>query len=370
MTKKIISVLCALMICITLVQPSFAAAPDLSRPCRLTLLYSRGEKAFDGLEIDIFRVAGLKSDGSYQLIPPFSAYPVKIHGITSQQQWQSTAQTVKNYVIANNLTPYRSRTTDAEGYAVFDDLEAGLYMVSGITTDNVIFNDFMIYLPVPLANGYDYDVEAKPKSAEYTPPASYTVLKLWNDGGIAYGRPASVSVDILKDGAVYESVTLSGENNWSYTWEISDSESQWSVMETQVPDGYKVSISQTETAFIITNSVDVPDIPIDPDDNPDPPDDPEPTDPTESTDPTEPTEPTEPTDPTEPTEPTEPTDPTEPAEPPVDIPDDPEPPKSDSPYTGDTSPLLFYVVMLCISGFGLMIMGVWGLRDRRYEKKQ
>lgn len=84
------------------------------------------------------------------------------------------------------------------------------------------------------------------------PPVDITVVKKWVDDG--EDRPVSVTVQLLKDGEVYETVTLSAENNWSYTWKELSGEFQWSVVESNVPKGYVASYSQNNGVVTITNT--------------------------------------------------------------------------------------------------------------------
>lgn len=321
MIKRIIGFFYILIICFGMIQIECSAAvPDPAHACSLTLFYTQNGNAFSDLQIDIYRAAELCANGEYALLDPFSNYPIDIHGITSQQEWQDTAQTIRNYVEANQVEAYQSQKTDEEGRVSFAELETGLYMVKGTTVSNnngtFVFQDFMIYLPAPVENDYDYDVEAKPKYTEYTPPARYTVVKLWKDSDGSDQRPESVCVDILKDGVVQESVILNSTNYWSYSWEVSDKDGVWSVIEKDVPEGYQVSITNYKTTFFITNSKSSK-VPFDPD------------------------------------------------TPKTDTPDSPDKPYPDMPRTGDTSPLLLYVVIMCISGLVLMLLGIYGLRKKK-----
>ena len=289
-------------------QPA-AASFDPTQPCTLTLTFSRNEEVFPDLVIDIYRVAELCDDGSYELIAPFSDYPINIYGISSQQEWKDIAQTVRSYVLANHIAPYQTRTTDGGGFVRFTDLETGLYMVKGVTlttesyseNHDFSFSDFMIYLPTPTENGYDYNVEAKPKSVEHALSSVFTVTKLWNDSGESNQRPDAVTINILRNGEVQQTITLDRSNNWTYTWEDPDGTGSWSVMETDVAKDYKVSIVGNEATFTITN--------------------------TKTT-------------------------------------------TSTIPETGDTAPVLLYVVVLCVSGFGLMMLGILWMRDRNNDKKR
>ena len=302
MRKRILSFLCALLLCFGTAGRALAdSALDTQRLCRLTLTYSRGESCFADLNIDLYRVAGLTADGEMELLEPYSGYPIDITGITSQQQWLDIAQTVRSFVEAESLAPTQSRTTDAQGNAVFEDLETGLYLVKGILTRDsegaVFFYDFMIYLPAPTEGGYNYDIQAKPKFTEYQPTTRYTVVKLWKDEQISDQRPKSVEVEIFRDGVSQETVYLNPKNNWSYSWVTEDDGALWSVMERNVPDNYRIAIEKDETVFVITNTA---------------------------------------------------------------LSDKPTPPS-----TGDTSPLLMYVLLLCGSGFAMLLLGGLWLRDRK-----
>ena len=314
-----------------------AAAPEPERDCSLSVYYTVEDVAFPGLEVEVYRVAELLSDGSYRVLPHFSSYPLDIHSVKSQQEWQYIARSVKSYIIADGVSPDMSAVTDSEGCARFEGLKSGLYIVFGVRGESggagYDFHDFMVYLPTPVSGGYDYDVEAKAKCSRFAYDESYSVVKLWSDSGNSDKRPDKVDVDILKDGEVWESVELSSANNWSYTWTVPGGMGQWTVVERNVPEGYFVSISGSSTAFVISNSYvpgETPDDPDDPDE-PDLPDTPEP----------------------------------------PDEPDEPDTPgKPEVPPTGETSPLMLYVVIMCVSGLGLVLMGIYAARGGANEKKR
>jgi len=81
-----------------------------------------------------------------------------------------------------------------------------------------------------------------------------TVNKVWNDKGNESSRPSSVTVGLLKDGTVSQTVTLDASNEWSYVWTGLSAGSTWSVAELNVPSGYTASVKHTENAYTITNS--------------------------------------------------------------------------------------------------------------------
>lgn len=302
--RKIIPFLCCLiLLCCLMPQPTKARAIEALEPdrsCSLTLHYSQSNTAFPGINVKIYRVAEAFADGTFELIAPFSAYPVNIHGITSQKEWQDTASALVSFITNDEISATRTQPTDEAGTAVFTQLQTGLYLVAGAVAQNdsgtYIFNDFMVYLPTPQQEGgFLYDAEAKPKCSQFTPSDHYSVLKLWKDAGNEQERPESVTVDILKDGVRQQTVTLSPENNWSYSWTVPDRQGVWTVAERNVPRGYQVTVSANETVFVITN--------------------------THST---------------------------------------PTPPQ-----TGHQFPLWLVVSALCISGFSLLLLGMYSMRKQR-----
>ncbi|MDO5033722.1 MAG: Cna B-type domain-containing protein [Eubacteriales bacterium] len=130
-----------------------------------------------------------------------------------------------------------------------------------------------------------------------------TVRKVWQDD--PQERPDSVTVQLLRDGEPHAEQELNEANHWVYTWDGLDSNYEWSVRETNIPEGYEVTHASEANTITIVNTKN----------------------PTEPTEPTNPTEPTEPLEPDEPTEPTEPPQPSEPEfTPEIPNPDKPSPP--------------------------------------------
>lgn len=91
----------------------------------------------------------------------------------------------------------------------------------------------------------DVDTEQKPETVN--------VRKVWviDDGG---ERPDSVSVQLMRDGEPFgDPVTLSDANDWSYAWNNLESGHNWTVVELNVPDGFKATVSQSGDTFTIIN---------------------------------------------------------------------------------------------------------------------
>lgn len=263
MKKRILPLLFLIAICLSILHPISvnALTPlDPDAQASLTLHYQKGGEAFADLQIGIYRVAEAFPDGTFQLIEPFSAYPIHIHDITMQDQWQNVAETLYAYIAADQVKPDQEAKTDENGTVCFSDLKTGLYFVREVVAENTegiyVFDQFMIYVPTPQPDGtYEYAVEANPKCSNYVLKDQYTVTKLWQDTGSQEARPKEVTIDIYKDGVLQETQLLNAGNNWTYTWSVAGVDhGKWTVVERSVPDVYKVLIQQNGTHFSIINT--------------------------------------------------------------------------------------------------------------------
>lgn len=89
------------------------------------------------------------------------------------------------------------------------------------------------------------------------------VQKIWDDSGHTENRPQEVVVQLLKDGVVSSTVTLSASNNWSYTWSGLDANSNWQIVERDVANGYTVLVEREGDLFRVTNTYQE-DVPVTP----------------------------------------------------------------------------------------------------------
>ena len=122
-------------------------------------------------------------------------------------------------------------------------------------------------------NEWVYDVSANVKFGKTPVPddgdtVTRKVLKVWDDDGAEDSRPQEITVELLRNGKVYDTVKLSEKNNWRYTWLDLDADARWSVTEKTV-SGYTVSITREGITFVVTNTkkpdrTDTPDMPVNP----------------------------------------------------------------------------------------------------------
>jgi hypothetical protein len=131
------------------------------------------------------------------------------------------------------------------------------------------FDSALVALPGLGADGlWQYEVAVTSKS-KAIPPAEtdeeieFKVLKLWKGDNGRSDRPQSIEVEIFRDGVSYQTVILSEENHWTYSWNAADDGAIWKVVERNIPTGYTMTVEERETSFVLTNTrpPDKPDIP-------------------------------------------------------------------------------------------------------------
>jgi hypothetical protein len=231
----------------------------------LTLTCAVDGKAVAGVNCHLYRVADL-SGSQYRTVKEFQAAKVSLINLDSASKWQTAADSLAVYASAG-AKENAEQSSRGDGKAAFSGLDSGLYLavfdrtVSGNTTYR--FSPALIAVPA--------QTTAAPKgsaSETPTPPpggttTSVTVLKVWNDEGYENKRPTSLTVELLKDGAVSDTVSLTANNNWRHTWDGLSASSVWTVLEVNVPENYTVTYSGSAAVLTVTNSytTEVPDTP-------------------------------------------------------------------------------------------------------------
>lgn len=277
--KKLVPALALLLLLSCFGTMAFAyEAIDADRQASLTVSFAQEDNSFAGAKFRIYRVASVSASTEFTLTGDFANYPVKVNGLDSSG-WRALAQTLEGYVARDGLSPLREEQTGADGKALFDQLDTGLYLVIGdrYQQDGYTYTpeSFLICLPTldeetdtwiyDAAATCKYDCTSQPPEGGNT--VSRKVLKVWKDSDNKEKRPDEITVQLLCDGQIYDTVALSDSNNWKYTWDGLDDSHRWQVVEYETPEGYTVSVDQQGITFVMTNSQteDVPDKPQKPD---------------------------------------------------------------------------------------------------------
>jgi hypothetical protein len=297
----------------------------------LTIQYSYEDIPLTGAVFQIYRIGGVDPYGNLYLDGSFKGYAIDLNvGDTV-----ALAEIIYGYAMMDRHQPEYTVTIDETGTATQSGMPQGVYLITGLKhADEVheyLTEPQLVILPAwNEAGEWVYSTVVNPKGSVEVKPVSIKVLKIWEDEGYEEMRPESITVTLLQDGIVYETVSLKEENNWRHTWAELPGGYLWTVVET-VPENYVVQLRQEGITYLIINTYDAPEPP--------------------------PTEPEEPTEPSDPTEPSQPTDPTEPSEP--EVPEVPELP--------ETGLLWWPVPVMAMAGLVLVILGMAHKRGGMYE---
>lgn len=317
-----------LLLCTAIISgfcPAAALAADridLDRPIALNISYrvQDGEtiKTISNADFSLYLVAAADEWGNLTASEAFSEYFTDIRG-NNDEAWRTQATTLEGYVLRDKITATDSGKTDSEGNLDFpatqSRLTAGLYLLIGDKhkQGNHYYEaaPSLILLPYNDKETQDwvYTAEIAPKcdisktSNEGGGGSSSSIkrkaLKVWQDEGHEAARPQAVTVQLLRDGEVYDTVTLTDETNWRYTWDGLSDSSKWTLVE-KATAGYTGTVTRDGITFVVTNTYSgnggtpPSDSNNPPDGNSAPPD-------TETSQPNEPVAPTIPTTPTVPT---------------------------------------------------------------------
>lgn len=235
-----------------------------NQDCSLTISYCSGGIVFSELPIRVYKIAEVSADFQYTLTSFFEKSNLILNGIQTVGEWNVIRSTLETYILANGITADFNSITDVEGKASFDALKPGLYLV---ITDRVVqdettyvFDSALIALPGLSTDGlWQYQVDVTSKS-QIIPPSEddeeieYKVLKLWKGDNGNSARPTTIEVEIFRNGTSYQTVKLSEDNHWTYTWSVKDDGSDWKVVERNIPEGYTMTIEERETCFVLTNT--------------------------------------------------------------------------------------------------------------------
>ena len=233
---------------------------DTDRESSLRVYFGEDGTGFPGVSFSIHRAADVSEFGVYTLTGDFAKYPVSLEDLDSTG-WRALAQTLAAYTARDELPPFQMKATGQDGECCFSGLTAGLYLVIGerYTAENAVYTPEPMLISLPSLTVkdewlYDAEVSCKFDSETILTFVERKVQKVWKDDGEEDKRPKQISVQLLENGTVVDTVLLSKENNWEYIWNNLDGGSRWQVTEAEVPDGYTVAITQEGTVFIMTNT--------------------------------------------------------------------------------------------------------------------
>ena len=259
MNALVRAMVCALVCALLISTAAFAADPiDLDLECGVSIHYVYEGAPVSDAQFGLYRVGELSEDGKLSLSGDYEKYPVIVDGLTDEE-FQAAADTLYGYIQLDGIEPGWEMTTDGEGKANTFGLDSGLYLLVGAprVDEETTYITRPMLLTLPTNRTHDgewyYYVTVSPKCSAEPTYTALKVLKVWEDKGHENARPANVTIKLLKDGELYETVQLSADNQWRYTWEQLAAGASWTVVE-EINADYTVKIEQNGVTFVVTNT--------------------------------------------------------------------------------------------------------------------
>ena len=253
-----------LVIAISLVPMTALAAGsiDFSQTSSLKIAAVYDKKPLSGMQFHAYLVSNVDEYGELTVTDRYKDYAedLDIRG-RDDESWQAAAQKLSREILLDSdLKPTRSAKADTNGTVSFTDLPMGLYLILGSTIEKESYvystSAFFVMLPEQnlTSNTWNYNVIANAKPEQEPIRANYKIIKVWEDDCHKNRRPKSITISLICDTAVYDTITLPHNGAWHYTWENLDTNHQWTVTEAK-QEGYKdPEIQQEGNTFIVKNT--------------------------------------------------------------------------------------------------------------------
>ena len=178
--------LCLCLACLPCSTQAVSTA-DASEPlspekaCSLTLSYTCNGITFGNLQVKLYKIAAVTAEAYYTLTPNFQFSGLEINGIRTTGEWDMIRSTLEAHILADDISPNATAKTDSHGLVTFDELEPGMYLV--ISEDGVynelpcIFQPALVALPGLDEDGcWQYDICISPKP-QLPPPVEPDELR-------------------------------------------------------------------------------------------------------------------------------------------------------------------------------------------------
>jgi len=219
----------------------------------ITIKESLEQTPIEGNEITIIEVAEAKSL-NHNLIFTYHENIADCEADLSNLKNENLVNEIEK-CITNKELPSQTKKTDKTGIVYFDELRLGLYLVKQTNEVEGYSNidSFLVMIPEVEDNKWIYDIKSKPKT-DIIRIMDLSVEKIWNDSSKLEKHPSSVTIELYKDEELIDTIILSEDNNWSYTWKKIPLSDEYSVKEINIPTGYIDTYRKENNKFIVTNT--------------------------------------------------------------------------------------------------------------------
>jgi len=227
-------------------------------PCSLTV-----KTEIEGMKISLYTLA-TEEGGNRTVSEAFAGFSDDLDGIFEEEKRTALSERLKTFVSEQESKAESTMITDKNGEVFFSALKEGIYFIlpEKLSKDGYTYsvNPFIVHLPDgdSVTGEIRYDVRAFPKTDKTESvrqeTAAYRVITVWEDNQSEEKRPSSITVELWRDGVLYETKVLKPDTNWSYTWSSLPTGYNWTLTETEI-EHYRSTVTLQDTTFVITNTV-------------------------------------------------------------------------------------------------------------------
>lgn len=222
----------------------------------ITLNEKTDNEKIEGAEILLYKVADAKSK-NHNLMFEYIDELKSCNASLNDLETKSKSEEIEKCI--NENIKSLKQITDINGTVKYNDLDLGLYLVK---QNNIVegfskIDSFLVMIPKIVNNKWIYDIKSTPKT-DIIRVIDINVKKVWNTStsntNDSIKLPRSIEVELLLNDKVIDTVKLSKDNNWSYTWEDLAKSEEYTIKEINVPKGYTPSYQKDNNTFIVTNT--------------------------------------------------------------------------------------------------------------------
>lgn len=222
----------------------------------ITLNEKTDNEKIEGAEILLYKVADAKSE-NHNLMFEYIEGLKSCNASLNDLETKSKSEEIEKCI--NENIKSLKQITDINGIVKYNDLDLGLYLVK---QNNIVegfskIDSFLVMIPKIANNKWIYDIKSTPKT-DIIRVIDINVKKVWNTStsntNDSIKIPRSIEVELLLNDKVIDTVKLSKDNNWSYTWENLAKSEEYTIKEINVPKGYTPSYQKDNNTFIVTNT--------------------------------------------------------------------------------------------------------------------
>lgn len=250
MKRKVNYLFITIILFISLITNVKANTIDLSKKGSISVtLKEKSENVLiDGAEITIYHIgdASIKDNNLVFNKREELTCDVSLDNLKDTKLVSDIAKCIND-----NIIKYEG-TTD-NGKVTFNNLNQGLYLVTQTksTEGYSDIDSFLVAIPKVEDNKWIYNINALPKVDIYK-VIDLVVEKKWNT--ISKNIPKYVNIELYKGEELIDTIELSEENNWTYTFEGIEKSDKYTIKEINIPKGFTPSYKVNEYIFTVTNS--------------------------------------------------------------------------------------------------------------------